>query len=70
MPNQLISKTHSTQSSLHTIVSDILDVINTNNFNILYLLDLAKCCANIDDGIVLCKLEKYDLRGKIIKFLK
>ena len=57
-------KNHSTQSSLHNIVSDIFDGINTNSVNMLCFLDLAKCFDTIDHDILLCKLEKYDIQGK------
>jgi hypothetical protein len=63
-------KNHSTQSSLHNIVSDILDGINTNSVNMLCFLDLAKCFDTIDHDILLCKLEKYGIRGKNLKFFK
>ena len=63
-------KNHSTQSSLHNIVSDILNGINNNETSMLCFLDLQKCFDTIDHNILLCKLEKYGIRGRNLKFFK
>ena len=61
-------KNHSTQSSLHNIVSDLLDGINENCINGLCFLDLQKCFDTIDHAILLTKMEKYGIRGISLKW--
>ena len=61
---------HSTQSSLHNVVCDILDGINDNNITGLCCLDLQKCFDTIDHSILLTKLEKYGIRGITLNWLK
>jgi hypothetical protein len=63
-------KNHSTQSSIHNIVSDLLDGINDNNVNVLYCLDLQKCFDTINHDILLTKLDKYGIRVKKLRVLQ
>ena len=56
-------KLHSTQTSLHNVIGYVLDNINENEINGIWMFDLAKCFDTIDHKLLLKQLSKYGLNG-------
>ena len=55
-------KKHSTQTSLHRLIDDILENRNNNEITGLCFLDIQKCFDTIDHTILLDKLSHYGIR--------
>jgi hypothetical protein len=53
----------STESALHTVVSDIYESLDRSHFGLGIFLDLSKAFDSLDRDILLIKLEAYGVRG-------
>jgi hypothetical protein len=63
-------KHHSTISSLHRIVDDILENVNEKEKTMLCFLDIKKCFDTIDHTILLYKLEQYGITGTELEWFR
>ena len=54
---------HSTQTSLHKVLMDLLNGINENEITGLCLFDLQKCFDTIDHELLLFKMQKYGINN-------
>ena len=63
-------KQHSTQTSLHRLVDDILENINEKENTGLCFLDIKKCFDTIDHNLLLFKLNKYGIKGNELAWFK
>ena len=63
-------KRHSTQTSLHRLIDDILENRNNNEITGLCFLDIQKCFDTIDHTILLDKLTHYGIRTSELKWFQ
>ena len=63
-------KRHSTQTSLHRLIDDILENINNNAITGLCFLDIQKCFDTINHTILLNKLTHYGIRTAEFKWFQ
>ena len=54
-------KRHFTQTSLHRVIDDWLEVVNDHAITGACLLDISKCFDSINHTILLKKLEMYGI---------
>ena len=63
-------KRHSTLTSLHRLIDDILENRNNNEITGLCFLDIQKCFDTIDYTILLDKLTHYGIRTAELKWFQ
>ena len=63
-------KHHSTQTSLHQLIDDILKNMNNRSITGLCLLDIRKCFDTINHVILLQKMHKYGIRDRELKWIE
>jgi hypothetical protein len=61
-------KNHSTATSLHRLIDDILENINEKENTALCFLDIRKCFDTIDHNILIYKLRKYGIQGSSLSW--
>ena len=61
---------HSTQTSLHRLIDDILENMNNREITGLCLLDIRKCFDTINHNVLLRKLHKYGIRNCELKWFE
>ena len=61
---------HSTETSLHKVIIDVLEGINDGLLTGITLFDLAKCFDTIDHDILMLKLEKYGVKSNVLSWFK
>ena len=63
-------KHHSTQTSLHRLIDDILENMNNREITGLCLLDIRKCFDTINHVILQQKMHKYGIRDCELKWFE
>jgi hypothetical protein len=63
-------KKHSTTTSLHRLIDDILENVNEKEKTGLCFLDIRKCFDTIDHNILIYKLNKYGIQGTALSWFK
>jgi hypothetical protein len=58
-------KGHSTQTSLHKVIDDILESIDEGDITAACFIDISKCFDSIDHEFLLTKLTKHGIRKNI-----
>lgn len=61
---------HSTETSLHKVIMDLLDGVNDGLVGGMCFFDLQKCFDTIDHEILLTKLNHYGIRGSPYKWFE
>ena len=62
-PPPAFRKGHSTGTTLHKLVDDLLDNINEGMMNAICFFDLKKCFDTINHDLLLSKLQKYGVEN-------
>ena len=63
-------RNHSTTTSLHRLLDDILGNVNNKEMTAICFLDIKKCFDTIDHSILLTKLYHYGIRDNELKWFK
>ena len=63
-------KQHSTQTSLHRLIDNILENMDNREITGMCLLDIRKCFDTINNEILLRKLHKYGIRNCELKWFE
>ena len=63
-------KNHSTLSSITDLTNDIFNAINSKNLTLATFFELKKAFDTVDHSILVNKLEKMGIRGKLLKWIE
>ena len=60
---------HFTEAAIHSLITNVYDPFNNNQYCLSIFLDLSKAFDSIDRNIALEKLHFYGLRGTIFEMV-
>lgn len=63
-------KGRSTQTAIFEFVQNVIECLEQNHVSIGTFLDMSKAYDCLDHDILLCKMEKYGIRGPVLKWFR